>query len=397
MKNFLLLMMALVIMGSCSSEDSALFHEEGRTENILDSESVSEALESAEQMYESLFGKTNSGLRVKNIKRISPRTRGAGQDIDRNLYIVNYGEGKGFAILCDNPQSLPVIAISNEGSLSPEDIGGNEGISWYLDNIGETMALSSIWNPVVPVDTNLQTIVNPVVRRTEYSKPLLKGLPTKLHQFSPFNRLCPSLTGCTPLACGTVMAYHKWPASYSGHTWNWNAMLSDENNYDWCWLFKYLGDKDNCQTYYFRDVAVSDFDNIVRTFSNFGYGKVQINDFSISTIAKELGSGYPVLCDGRFAGVTSGGHSWVIDGGYCDSVTYPGMTNEDGSQVSTTIYSYYFHCVWGEAGKANGYFLFDVATGRMGGYPDKGDYEHNETHGNVYNNMRIGYNIRPLK
>lgn len=403
MNKMLLLMTLLFIMNACCSEEPAILQKETDVSVVSCAESISGALESAERMYADLFGKTDSDLRIENVEKISSNTRSASQDADQNLYVVNYSQGKGFAILCDNPRSVSVIAISNEGSLNSEDLKDNEVISWYLDNVGEPIALSRIWEPIVPIDTNVQTIVKPVLDRTEYSKPLLKGLLANLHQFNPLNRLCQGAVGCAPLACGTVMAYHKWPKSYSGHVWDWDAMHADESSSDWCWLFKYLGDKDNCGSYYFFDeinnnyFTVSFFDNIVRTFSNFGYGKVLIEDFSVSSISSELRNGYPVLCDGRHVNAPDEGHTWVIDGGYCDSVKYPGMQNEDGSQDSTTIYSYYFHCVWGEAGKANGYFLFDVTTGKMGGYPDKGDYEYNESHGFIYKNMKIGHNIRPLR
>ena len=57
-----------------------------------------------------------------------------------------------------------------------------------------------------------------------------------------------------------------------------------------------------------------------------------------------------------------GGHAWIVDGGYKwihrfpDEAIYPGT----GPVIKTT---YYFHCVWGWGGDANGYYLYDNTLG----------------------------------
>lgn len=106
MNKMLLLMTLLFIMNACCSEETAILQKETDLSVVSCAESISGALESAERMYADLFGKTDSDLRVENVEKISSNTRSASQDADQNLYVVNYSQGKGFAILCDNPRSV---------------------------------------------------------------------------------------------------------------------------------------------------------------------------------------------------------------------------------------------------------------------------------------------------
>jgi len=87
----------------------------------------------------------------------------------------------------------------------------------------------------------------------------------------------------------------------------------------------------------------------------------------------------------------SNGHIWVIDGGY--------TTGYEENQVSPNmeprkIFLSYFHCVWGESGKGNGYYLYHDSS--IGGSGDKSDSEAS-CEVPIYKNLRICYGYLPVK
>ena len=69
---------------------------------------------------------------------------------------------------------VPVLALSDEGSMHLADTTNIPGLSWYLNDHLTAMDVSgSILNPSIPIDTTLHQFdpyLNP--RKTEYCEPL---------------------------------------------------------------------------------------------------------------------------------------------------------------------------------------------------------------------------------
>lgn len=141
-------------------------------------------------------------------------------------------------------------------------------------------------------------------------------ISTNWHQGSPFNELVPNdYAGCTAVAAGQIMYYHKQPSSY-----NWNNMSSSNI------LFK-----DDVQ-YLMRDLGVSfDMDykndgsgaNIddVRNGLHHDYGyEVAKKDHALADVTNSLfNKRQPVYMTGKrtkewFGLIYKDGHAWVCEG-----------------------------------------------------------------------------------
>jgi hypothetical protein len=123
--------------------------------------------------------------------------------------------------------------------------------------------------------------------------------------------------------------------------------------------------------------------------SNMGYKNATFtSSFSREILDSELKNSNPVLIGGY---TSDDGHRFIIDGGYYtikpESVTL-------GSEE--TVYKYYYHCIWGWGGRANGYFLLDTDTPSIGGTPTIAD---DGTTGSspVWKNLNMVYGYSPDK
>ncbi len=386
------LVSCMIMLASCTanepelSDDSTVKSNPNRVE-------LSEAQSLADKMYESVYGRTRSSRNVSSVEFIGTRTRTSGEGESNSYYIFNYGDREGFAIVSADNRQVPVYAISDQGELHASDTLQNPGLRWYFSNV---LSGSSIGNGI-PIDTTKHLLITlPIETRIVYSKPLITGFKSQFHQESPYNKYCPGVVGCVPLACGTVIGYHCWPNKYGNYSFDWNAMNNNSTHNMWARLFWLLGKEENCNVIYGDAVTGAAFDNVKRAFSNFGYKNVKISNLSDVSISGELEKGFPVLFDGRYKDNPLSGHAWVVDGGFMDVYKIPGLPNEDGSQSDYVKYTTYYHCVWGDAGLHGGYFLYDVNANTIGGEPYTSD-SGVKIATDKYNGLKVAYNIRPNK
>ena len=149
---------------------------------------------------------------------------------DTMLYIVNFIDDNGFALVSANEYALKVVAYVEEGSLSPNDQINNPGLRLYLDNLRyyydtiPHLGDPEPWrpNPIYPDSINV------VGRIKHFSAPLLT---TKWSQNAPFNNYCfnsegvKSPAGCMAIAIGQIVAYHRTPTQYNNHSYLWDDIL----------------------------------------------------------------------------------------------------------------------------------------------------------------------------
>lgn len=364
--------------------------------------SLEDALDKAESILSEFYGKTRTVRMVDNVELLNNSTRSCDEsELSALFYIVNYSGNAGFAVLSSDNRLNPIFAHSDEGSLHLADTIENKGLSWYLNDCLSSQTLSNIYDNTFPLDTIPASDPTQVITfEQDICPPLLKGLLRKMHQTNPYNKYCPSvnnkraLTGCVPLAVGTVMAYHKWPASISGYSFEWIQMLSTEWHDKWARLFEVLGRADYLNANY-RDPdtfgTTAYFEDIVDVMNKCGYSNTKYSSFSQYLLEKDLKEGVPVFVDGAQKNGNTR-HVWLIDGAYRLIKNIP--THPDGYRTQT--YTYY-HCVWGYRQQAVGYFLFhDGYSAVQGGSPSQPD---DDAYGSVpyFGDLKIIYNYRSNK
>ncbi len=334
--------------------------------------SLDDALDNAETLLSQISeAETRSGRRVASVKYFTtPSTRSA--DSDTMLYLVNYENDGGFALLSADSRLRPVYAISDEGSLNMEDTVYNKGLAMFARGVEAEIASLPL-NPILPP-------VDPIVPPTDTLRiqrkvgPLLNSYVRNWSQDAPYNRYCfmtdgrQAIVGCTAVAVGQIMAYHEWPLDYDGYYYEWDAMKNGQDDDMVAHFLRSLGNPENLNIRYgnygeANGNGSSAFPSrYYPTFTNMGYICENLTTFSEENIRLMLSGTYnsnypatPVLIDGRDDPEENspGGHAWVIDGWllYINQYT-------TGTHVQYVYEDYLYHCVWGWGGKSNGYFYF---------------------------------------
>ncbi len=393
MKKFLLMGIIALFLVGCNSSEPTNF--------VIDPPKVSdqyyigleEAMENADSLFSKFYGhRTRTEHKVTDVEFLGNNTRTGQEDLN-GFYIVNYENESGFAILSADRRREAVFALSDTGSLHLADTLKNTGLSWYLNQYAMQLeAIGNISIPVQPIDTITPPPTPGIEMIETLCQPLLKDFFDKFHQSYPYNKYCFTLdgkqavTGCVPLAIGTVMQYYKWPNAAYGHMFNWSSMYQNKDHDSWSRLFEILGRPENTDAYYGERSTGASPNNIVRTFTNMGYKNAIITVFNESIIVNQLKTKNPVLCGGQ--NNNGGSHRWVIDG--CQVMT--GTRNSLEQATPITYKKYYFNCVWGWNGRNNG--LFYYRENSLGGTPNVPNPDlTNSTP--VYNVTTIVYGYKP--
>lgn len=400
----LTLLMAAPMLWSCSADDPMPPQTETAAVEDPNFIPLDEAIKNADKHFADFFGdNTRSGRKVENVEFLGMRTRSDSNDDVHGFYVVNYENNGGFALLSADRRRESVYAIAEEGTLHLSDTLSNNGLGWYINTILEGPdgiaainpgIIPPIKPPVNPIDTGRYEPVFPSEKTfvTTIAVPMLKGFYSRFHQENPYNKYCPlknemrTMVGCVPLAVGTIIGYNEWPNVIDGYSLPWNDMRVKMYSDGWCRLFEILGRKAYLNVKYGNQQTDGSAYYVEPTFKKLGYVGLKNSDFNEGYIDSELKNGMPVL-----AYSTAGGqHIWIIDGAKEKTTitTYPYDPNYIGYKETK-----YYHCVWGENGWANGYFIYD-SNESLGGTPVEYD---GDSFGDmpVYKNIDIFYGYRP--
>ncbi|MDE6534184.1 MAG: C10 family peptidase [Muribaculaceae bacterium] len=397
-----------LIFSGCSSynempEDAGIVPNEeyDRVENIL---------EKVSRMYGMIY-KDKKHYTKESVTTIEPLefhdTRG-GTCVSPDLYIVNYGDNEGFAVLsnADERDDIVLYAISDEGSLHLGDTVSNKGLSWYINIFlpqlcsegNEVKRVNQANKRAIEKDTAMTGKLEWVQTKTVLSEPILGKNLSLFHQRYPFNTYCytltgdHALTGCAPLAVGTVLSHYQWPLSLNGYSFNWSEMMANRYDDDWYRLFEVLGRSEYLNASYGINATGVIPSNVIPTFSKIGYSGAKKEYFRSDILNSQLKDGNPMLCYGYANNLddnTVSGHIWIIDGGYLITAT----SYLDGVVCGSENLEYY-HCVWGFDGVGNGYFLYGGSS--LGGSADVYD---EWSYGVVrnYTDLSIIYGFKPQR
>ena len=338
--------------------------------------SLTDALKNAD----ALLGELGEGevtrsaeRKVESVEYYSrPGTRSLGGDT--LLYLVNYADDAGFALLSADSRLRPIYAISDEGSMSFSDTTYNKGLALFAR--GVEIDVDNTIRSIIDRPGVIDTII-PFKRVVREVAPLLNYYQSRWSQGYPYNQYCYTSTGdqavvgCAAVAVGMIMSYYSHPRSYAGYTFDWQAMNNGQNYENIARLLSLLGDQNNLQMNYGVSSSGAFPSRYYPTFSNMNYsGHNLLQTFSEEDVCEILDksqgiilnrTGGPVLVRGNSI---RGGHGWVVDGYVQYEVTSPLIGQ--GYVLDDVL----FHCVWGWGGSCNGYFYW-AKTNSFGGLPNE--------------------------
>ena len=329
--------------------------------------------------------------------------------VDR-IYVVNYENDGGFAVISADNRLSDILAYSDMGNI-PHDIAKIEvpGVIAFLKALPdyaeqETRRVAALLNDYNPYPDSLPDADGyyRMNYRTEYgpwtdrqSGPVLT---TQWDQEEPYNSLIPYcyehgtqyFTGCVATAIAQIMAYHRYPTTVHSDklnrdvTLNWNSILSTPMLFNSSpsadkeavsALMEVIGNKVKmnytCTSSgaYSSDVPRALYD-MGYTCDNFNYlfPSNTLQDYDTRKVCEKLIS-FPVYVSGADPS-RDVGHAWVIDGDRYKSRPYLEVWDVydiDMNLVRTESRPIYYesnysdvHCNWGWGGNWDGFFVSGV-------------------------------------
>ena len=335
-------------------------------------------------------------------------TRGSEDiDIDNLLYIVEFEDGMGSAIIGADRRVEPVYAILDESVLTTEDFENAangvelDEISTYTAGLIAQNAINraSTYNLLPNVDlTYDEYYYVPSTSIVTYIQPMLN---TKWHQGSPYNDNYPTFTrpsggqvnapaGCGTIAVGQLLTYLKptTTVTLNGHThsyanmaqFTFDRVITDPILKQKMAQFMYdLAEEMNSE-YAYNETGSSLSDN-ADLIDRKGLSNVRCMDFDRDIIRTMLSDAKPIIVRGSAYNVEGkiGHHAWIIDGRKHTQTSVAKVTIRDGVVISSEYqYSYttdYIHCNFGWDGECDGYYGYDIfdTTIPRPNEPDFGD------------------------
>ncbi len=279
-------------------------------------------------------------------------------ETDKQYYIFNSSDNKGFVIVSGEDKLVPVVGYSYDACIGEMPQALVEWLDEYSNYVDE-------------VRSGAETPTNAVTKET--GKSIAPMLETSWNQSAPYNNKCPEVngqktpTGCTATAMAQIMKFHEWPITPKANVvWKNNitgvteTLYLTTRKYDWSKMLPhyrngYTAEEADAVATLMEDVgkAISSNYALAGTGSSDIYAShalVNVFDYSpdativkrseyteeeyISIIRENLEARQPLLYTGHSQSYGSG-HAFV-----CDGIDENDM----------------LHIDWGWDGAYNGYF-----------------------------------------
>lgn len=422
MKRLIYLPLAMLLTMLAASCESYIERQDGMTDAKLGYSyyiSIDEAEATLNNMLRGAITKSAYSISSRYVMPVAAQTK-SGQE-PSNIYVFNFGDNEGFAIMSGDKRVEPLLALAEAGSLTPGDTIANNGMYIYLACL-ENYYQGKINSP----DTASIEIHEDLIAGNwefDYKEMLYGNCQVKWGQSKPYNKYCftdngeKALTGCTATAIAQLMSIFRYPSKYGGYHFNWNEMLKYRNINDLdnqgstdpelppeegeignsgdgeiiiripdttlntakdhiARLMQQIGLPENMNIDYGADASSSHLKYSPTTLSNFGYHFPGIykgldgeriteenKTILLKDVIEDLKEGYPCLVRGSLLYIGSEheeylySHMWLIHG----LLTLKAQPNTDITvNIPEIVEKHYVLCNFGENGLYDGYYLSDA-------------------------------------
>jgi hypothetical protein len=340
------------------------------------------------------------------------KTRAYSNINDTLIYVFNFEDNAGFALVSASKNTDGLLAITEQGYCDPDTPSEIEGLEMFKAMAKEYVRRATVEIPRGPNDPIIETR-DSITYSYSTVGPYVNVRWGQLH---PEGEYCPNgKSGCTNTAMAQIMAYYNYPTSidltYTGadintQSLNWSSMKAHNTGHvlSACStpeyhkaigrLMRQLGELNHSEYKTTPKVATSTHSQVyaIPTFTSLGYTCGNWNTYAGFFARAQLNNAHLFLIRGT---CDEGGHAWVLDGYKTVTITIREMARTATSgwfftgQVSVEN-DHYMHFNWGWYGDSNGYFAEGVYDTTQAQYYDAvtTDSVHNFTTGikllNVY-------------
>lgn len=320
-------------------------------------------------------------------RHLTPTTR-AGEEA--MVYVFNFKDNKGFAIMSANPAFPDVLAMSDKGNLNLSESMPDNGVSDFVALLDDYIEIGI--DTAMHPDNKVYTVTTDWSEKVK-TTPMCK---VKWSQDYPYNQYTPVIggthapTGCGAVAVAQAMSIFGRPTSFGGYDFNWPAMIeanaSQNNtaNQQIARLMEVMG-RPEYGDFIYGASGTASFINQLRQILNLsGYANAYLPttsrpnpDGSTShdaipykdiNVRAELESSRPVIVQGNLTNdLFSLSHFWLLHGFMEMERIIEERINTDTQVIvlsSKTETAEYVLCNWGWNGVYDGYYLngvFEVA------------------------------------
>lgn len=392
MKKVLFLLSATIMMAACSKQESIENDSASpvKQESKLGIRSYEEALKIAESSIPMIDSKESTrGLidyrkidyKDKQAYIYDFKTRANTNLNDTLIYVINFENNKGFALISAAKNTEGLLAITEKGHCNVNERSNNPGFEMFIKLAKEyvTNAYKRLFRDpsdtlisINVVETDVNTVVGPYIS-------------TKWGKFHPegeeFNN---NDAGCTNVAMVQIMSYYNYPTqidlTYNNSgmlNLNWNAMKTHYLGYHFvsdCGdstthsmiskLIRQIAEHNHSNDSS-NETTTNTFTYAGPTFSILGYNTSNWENYGKTFIQNQLNMNHLILIKGHDPdSPSSSGHTWALDGyKILGTISYFYKKIGNGPWVLDEIVDgtiHYNHFNWGYYGSNNGYFSDNV-------------------------------------
>jgi hypothetical protein len=386
----ILLLVVVFLVTSCSNQETVESTPTSSNKNVGSIRSYAEALKIAQEAIPLLNKETTTrsesnnrkiDLNEKMVYKLDAKTRANNSCNDTLIYVFNFENNKGFALVSASLNTEGLLAITEKGHCDPCTRSNVCGFDFFVDMAKDYVANSN---------RDFVDYKDSIFYATyDYVGPYVT---VKWGQSNPEGEFCPNgIAGCTNTAMVQIMSYYQYPSSIeltyeerdkSSQALYWGAMKNHSTGHavGACGdtithrsigrLHRQLGEL-NHSTYNTSSTSTNSLTYAKPTFVTLGYTCGDWDDYSGASARSWLNNAHIYLMRGadRYAG-----HAWVFDGYMTKTEAHYEMVNYGSGWVPTgeihyrTLY--YNHMNWGWYGTNNGYFSENVYNTSQATYWD---------------------------
>ena len=390
---------------SCSNEDLVLDvtieePEVAYTKDVINRRSFEEVVEIAQNsisMLQNSKAETRSKGNIRTLDLTNgvkamckPTTRSnSGDSInDTLIYVLNFKDNQGFAVVSASRQTDGLIAVTESGYYDPSTPTGIPGFDSYMARAYDYVSQESQKNVIAETRASSYPLMVKPVYDTIYYKKINPKIEVRWGQEGRMGQFCGNgIAGCSNTAAAQIMSYFKYPntlsLSYSGRDVNitplaWTSMCAHQytnvtNNRNDAdihigRLARQLGEL--AGSTYNQGETSTTISNMRNALYSLGYTVGNIvtlspingvfEDNDMFAFASHLSQNRLIYMRGNKENSLKG-HAWVIDGCLYVKALYRLMATYDGTTWSVfqemgTYKTCHNHINWGWNGNCNGYF-----------------------------------------
>lgn len=390
---------------SCNDEGPGIPAEENETAKSFDNplmRSPEEALDIAQRAYEDFYGDATPSSRGRSIidcSRPVEVVRGArsrGGNADTLLYIVNFVDDQGFAVIAAPRAADELLAVTSQGHYYPESDSDAESVPGFDMWMENAKAYTNILYDSIRIITPINPDIPGLLQQKEWEDTIQKliagpylnvawgqgcGLPVNIHYYPEGYYFQNGWAGCSTAAIAQVCAFYQAPDKIAV-----NPTLGAEDYYlDWSKMIFHKIYAPNtslswkCEDSYETHLMIAQFYKILAVWTNASPHGESGTSTLTSNVLPVLRYLLPdkTIYEWKDLKFTNGpaqnelfimrgkngisGHMWLCDGWkYRNRIHYfatrPNSNANWEIQSEERILEQFLHYNWGWDGQYNGWF-----------------------------------------